>query len=112
MITNLYTIFDKVSKVYNKPFSLLNDQVAIRAAQDLMAGGDTDIALHPADFIMFKLGTYDDTTAQYKADKQLTTIVRFHELPPVMPTTGTIPPVEQPNYKAPKNVEPLQQTGE
>ena len=77
----MYVIFDSKAQVYNKPFYLVNDQVAIRAAQDLMiTGSDSQIRNHPEDFTMFKVGEYDDTTAQIKPYNEFTVMCRFHEL--------------------------------
>ncbi len=83
MIVNLYCIFDDKAKMYNKPFAFVNDQVATRAAMDILTDGDSEIRNYPTDFSMFKLGTYDDTTAQIDYNMEL--LLRFNEL--TVPTT-------------------------
>lgn len=80
MLINAYVIFDKKAAVYNKPFYLLNDEIALRSASDLLQDNNTDIARHPEDFILFKIGTYDDTTAILKQTSSPETICNFHEL--------------------------------
>lgn len=79
MKTNMYVIFDNKAKIYNKPFFQINDDVALRSAMDLLTDQNTEISRHPHDYIMFKIGTYDDTTAQIQID-ELVSICRFHEL--------------------------------
>lgn len=84
MKTNLYVIFDSKAKIYNKPFCLLNDQVALRAAADILNDTNTDIAQHPFDFSMFKIGEYDDETAQIINYDKFEILCRFHELSTVV----------------------------
>ena len=81
MITQMYVIFDSKAQCYNKPFSLLNDEVALRAATDLRNSPDTEPNRHPEDFSMFHIGSYDDTTAHFKPADIQNCIIRFHEIP-------------------------------
>lgn len=80
MRTNLYVIWDSAAECYNAPFALVNDQVALRAAQDLRNDPTTDICRSPQDFTLFRMGSYDDSNAQIDSDDQLVVICKFHEL--------------------------------
>lgn len=80
MKTNIYVIWDAAAQVYNKPFYLHNDAVAIRSATDILRAGDTDISNSPQDFTMFRIGTYDDGDAQIDLMAKFVTVVKFHEL--------------------------------
>lgn len=80
MIMQSYLIFDSKSQMYNHPFFLLNDQIALRSAQDIMADPNSSIKAHPADYTMFNVGTYDDTTGVYTQSPTQTVICRFHEI--------------------------------
>jgi len=82
MIHNAYVVYDSAAQIYNKPFYLINDQVAMRAAQDLIDDQNTDIARHPEQFSMFKIGIYDDETALFTILDTPINLVRFHELTP------------------------------
>lgn len=76
----MYVIFDNKAKMYNKPFCMLNDQVAIRAGQDLVNDHSTECSKNPQDFALFLIAEYDDETAEIKPfDKQIC-LIRFHEL--------------------------------
>jgi hypothetical protein len=63
MLVKIYVIFDSKSKTYNKPFYMLNDQIAIRALTDLANDENTDVGRHSEDFSLFSIGTYDDEKA-------------------------------------------------
>ena len=76
----MYVIYDAKAKFYNRPFCQINDQIALRSAQDLLETPNTDISRNPEDFTMFCVGTYDDETAQIKPFDIQNVICRFHEL--------------------------------
>ena len=80
MKTEIYVIFDEAAQVYNKPFHLINEQVALRTAITLRNDPQSEICKHPSDYSMHYLGTYDDTTAEFVLEKRRC-VVRFHELP-------------------------------
>ncbi|AXL14633.1 nonstructural protein [Microviridae sp.] len=87
MKTGIYTIYDRKSAIYQFPYQFHNDDVALRACQDLINKGNHSIADHPADYIMFKLGEYDDNEGVFL---QLTTkeiICEFHHLKSTIPSS-------------------------
>lgn len=81
MKTIIYAIFDDKAKVYNKPFHQLNEEVMIRTCVDLLRDKASTISSHPEDYVVFELGTYDDTTAEYELIPGKRIIFRFSELP-------------------------------
>ena len=85
MKTYMYVIFDSKAEFYNKPFFMVNDQVAMRTAHTMRADPNIDIFNHPEDFTMFKIGEYDDLTAYVKTYEKFEVICRFHELQHEMP---------------------------
>lgn len=82
MKTNVYAIFDHKAKIFNRPFYLVNDQVATRTCLDLLADPNTDVAKHPTDFALFKLGTYEDTSGLFTLEALPLPMFGFHELQP------------------------------
>lgn len=82
MKTGIYTIYDRKSKIYQFPYQFHNDEVAFRACQDLINKGDHAIADHPADYIMFKLGEYDDNEGVFIQLSTKEIICEFHHLKP------------------------------
>lgn len=65
MILNIYTIYDTASGSYGRPFFLPSDGLAIRQFGDeVNRPEETNILYkHPSDFILFKLGSFDDEKA-------------------------------------------------
>lgn len=80
MLRPMYVIFDNVAKVYNNPFTMVNDSAALRAAENLAQDATTDIHKNPSDYIMFKIGIYDDTTGQIDQFSTPECILRFQEI--------------------------------
>lgn len=62
MKLNAYTLFDSKSLVFNQPFFAHNHAVATRMVSDIAQDTNTQIGRHPSDFILYKIGTYDDAT--------------------------------------------------
>lgn len=79
MKLEIYSMYDAKLNSYGRPFYLLNEAQAIRAMVDLMIDGDSDPARHPEDFILFKLGNFDDSNAVITADTPKI-ICKLHEL--------------------------------
>jgi len=80
MKLNVYVIYDSKAKVYNRPFYLLNDDIASRTASDLVTDKTNDLGRHPEDFIMFRLGSFDDQTAEFVLEPAPVVLFRFHEI--------------------------------
>ena len=60
MNLNVYSLFDQAAEAFTQPFFMHNDGLAIRAFQDNVNATDTNVAQHPDQFTLFKLGTYGD----------------------------------------------------
>lgn len=80
MLHNMYVIYDVKAEVYNKPVFMMNHNVAIRAASDVLKDPNSEIAKHPEDFTMFYIGTYEDTTAAFDFEPAPMPLVKFIEL--------------------------------
>lgn len=63
MILNVYSIHDQAAEAFINPFFMHNDGLAIRAFQDnVNSKEENNISKHPEQFVLFKLGEYDDKT--------------------------------------------------
>ncbi len=109
MITSLYVIYDSKAQFYNKPFSQLNDEIALRTAQQMRNDENSELYRNPADFTLFKIGQYDDESAQIDTLAKHTVICRFHEIP-VIEFTNKIPKTDAEILKA-VNQHQAKQTG-
>lgn len=61
MITRIYSIYDKAAKTYNTPFFMHTDNQAIREMERLVNNPETSMFHHPADYVVFCLGEWNDT---------------------------------------------------
>lgn len=61
MKTIMYTIYDSKAQVYNKPFYMVNEQVAVRSFRDLANDPSSDVCKHPEDFTLWRVGEFEDT---------------------------------------------------
>jgi len=59
MTLNLYSIFDTVAQVFNKPFSDINNATAIRAFSSSIINEP-----HKDDYALYHLGSYDDSNGK------------------------------------------------
>lgn len=62
MNQQMFVIYDSKLEVYNAPFLCLNEGHAIRQVEK-WSKQNQDFHEHPEDFTIFKIGIYEDTTA-------------------------------------------------
>lgn len=93
MLLNAYVIFDSKARIYNKPFYFVNDDVALRSAGQVMADPNSDIATHPEDFTMFKIGTYNDEHASFDLLEAHEVICRFNQVKPAVTPNNINQPI-------------------
>lgn len=60
MRLNAYTIYDSASGIYMRPFFAPADGAAIREFDDLAVSADHPIGQHPADYTLYRVGTFND----------------------------------------------------
>ncbi len=63
----MYTIFDSKAEIYNLPFYFINDGQATRQFSDAVQNPETPFGKHPEDYTLFRIGLYEDTTAQFES---------------------------------------------
>lgn len=80
MITELYTIYDTVAQVHNKPFHQTNRNVALRTAKDLANDPQSEVKKNPEHYALFFLGTYDDSNAKIEICEPFEHVLNFPEL--------------------------------
>ena len=65
MIKEVYSIFDVKSKVYSNPTLSIARGDIEREWIDIVNEPDNKFNRHPEDFILYKLGTFDDCAGVY-----------------------------------------------
>jgi len=66
---NAYCVLDTKSGVYNQPYFLINDAVAIRQFQAIISNEETMIAKYPEDFRLYCIGAFDMVTGLITPEK-------------------------------------------
>lgn len=60
MIVNAYSIYDMKSLSYSPPFYAVTDGAALRIVQDAANDMSNSLGRHPADYILYKVGAFND----------------------------------------------------
>ncbi|AXL15427.1 nonstructural protein [Microviridae sp.] len=68
MIHLQFSIYDTKAGAYLPPFILPREEMAIRTFGDCINAKDHQFSLHPEDYTLFRLGTWDDDTARFTAE--------------------------------------------
>ncbi len=60
----MFVIYDSKANAYMQPWFLTNEPMAMRAFGDLINDPESNAGKHPEDYTLFKIGTFNDTTAE------------------------------------------------
>lgn len=60
MIQKMFAVRDSKANAFLQPFFSSANGSAIRALADAVNDGKSPIALHPEDYILYEVGTFDD----------------------------------------------------
>lgn len=80
MQLKIYTIYDSKAEFYSKPFYATARGAALRSFTDACNDKNIDFGRYPADYTLFEIGTWDDSTASivmHKAPVSLGVGVEF-----------------------------------
>lgn len=65
MKLNIYSIFDTASGLYSRPFFTQSDGEAIRSFTDLSSDAKHPVGMHPEDYTLYRLGTFNDNNGAF-----------------------------------------------
>lgn len=78
MKKKVFTVYDDKSEAYLQPFFLDTIGQATRAITDCVNDLNHQFGRHPADYSLFLLGEFDESTAEFSQDKKsLGSLVEF-----------------------------------
>ncbi|UDN67749.1 nonstructural protein [robinz microvirus RP_107] len=60
MVLHGYSIFDRKAMVYHAPFFAVSDGSASRSVADLASDTNTTVGRHPGDYVLYRVGGWDD----------------------------------------------------
>ncbi|AXL14467.1 nonstructural protein [Microviridae sp.] len=70
MKLNIYSIFDTVAEVFNKPFTDINNATAIRSFTQSVLDQP-----HKNDYVLYNMGEFDDNSGHIQPNKTPTKIL-------------------------------------
>lgn len=65
MIKSIFGIFDNKAEIFQQTFESINVPTAIRAFSQLVNDNRSSINQNPDDYVLFKLGSFDDQKGIY-----------------------------------------------
>lgn len=60
MILHMYSILDLKGVAFATPFFMHTDGIAIRSFQDALGDPKSELARHPEDYVLYRLGDFND----------------------------------------------------
>lgn len=69
MIYHVFSIYDEKAEAFLPPFILPKEAQALRVFSDCVNSNDHQFGANPADYTLFRLGTFDDATAQFLLER-------------------------------------------
>lgn len=67
MLLNAYSVYDTKALNYSPPFYAPTNGAATRMIADAAADPNNNLGRHPADFVLFRVGTFDDQVGLLEA---------------------------------------------
>ena len=64
----VYSVYDTATAMYLRPFYFQTDGQALRFFQDVSVSAESEIAKHPEDYTLFKLGEFDDNKGSFQGE--------------------------------------------
>ena len=71
MLLNVYSVYDSAVCAYGRPFFLQADGQALRVFEDVCVSADSDIAKHPKDYSLFRIGRFNDNEGRLIAEDRV-----------------------------------------
>lgn len=88
MKTLVFSVYDSKAEFFGTPFFSQTRGMAIRMFCDAAQDKNTMLAKHPNDFILFEVGTFDDSTGVLEAVKPVNLGMPILEQEPIMVDLG------------------------
>lgn len=63
----VFSVFDTKAESYLQPFFAANRALALRSFSDAANNASSQFAKHASDFVLFRIGTWDDQTATFES---------------------------------------------
>lgn len=67
---NLYSVYDEKAATFSKPVCFLHDGQALREIGDAATDPKSVLSIHPSDFKIYRLGSFNDCSGEITSEKQ------------------------------------------
>lgn len=92
MILKMFAIYDRQTEIYHPPLYAHSIGHILRTCGDLFKNPETPFFLHPADYDLFEIGLWDDSTGRTTQNVENHKVCTGPELAPVTsPDAPTLP---------------------
>lgn len=98
MIQKMFAIRDSKAQAFLQPFFSSANGSALRALGDAVADGKSPLALHPEDYMLYEVATFDDSTAEIIPVNPIKLLACASDFA-VKPSLVAEPPIELVNGK-------------
>lgn len=65
MVLNVFSIYDIKAEIFGRPIYAVSPGVAMRTFTDEAQNEESVISKHPEDYVLFHLGSFEDSTAKH-----------------------------------------------
>lgn len=65
MVSLAFSLFDVKAQMFNVPFFFPSAGQAFRACVDLAGDASTLVGRHPGDFVLYQVGSFDDSKGEF-----------------------------------------------
>lgn len=65
MVQKVFAVRDSKAQAFLQPFFSVSTGAAVRAFGDAVNEGNSPLAKHPEDYLLFELGEFDDNTGEF-----------------------------------------------
>lgn len=79
MIVKIFSVYDCKAGVFNNPFYLPTNGVAIRSFGQIVSDPSTEINKFPDDFILYELGEYENTVPDFRMHPSPIQVIRAND---------------------------------
>lgn len=85
-----YTIHDNKALTYSPPFFAVTDGAAVRIVQDTVNDLNTSLGRHPADYVLYRIGGFNDENGAIFQETPLMHIIDLVALVHTIKPTSTL----------------------
>lgn len=72
----IFTVYDVKAKAYTPPFFIHTQDMAVRGFADAINDQQHAFGKHPEDYTLYKLGTFNDTSAHFNLEKEAVLVTK------------------------------------